>query len=341
MTGSLGSSDQDNAIIWCMRLSEGALTAAEQQDLRDWLAGDAARQEQLDLALAVWTGLEADAEAPELLGLRREALGAMHRAERRRWMRGAVLPAGWRALAAVVALVAVALATMVWQRHGGTSYRTGIGERRVIALADGSRLSLDADSAVSVAFSDQRRDLTLERGRARFKVAKNPLRPFAVHIGDDVVVATGTEFSVERLAGEMRVALFEGRVAVLHDGRHGPVAALTRREGAIVAAERALAPGSELRMPFGKTIGGIAPIGLNDGMEEGQMSFTAEALGVAAERMNRYAGAHRIAVAPDVAALRISGVFNAGDSDAFAQAIAATFPVRVTRDGDTLQIVAP
>jgi hypothetical protein len=27
MTGSFGSTDQDNAIIWCMRLSEGAQTA--------------------------------------------------------------------------------------------------------------------------------------------------------------------------------------------------------------------------------------------------------------------------------------------------------------------------
>lgn len=339
MSGDAAMADREAAIGWCIRLDAGDLSPAEHRALRDWLAGDANRQSHLDQALALWAGIEADAETPELIALRHEARDAMACAAARR-PRAVLRRTPWQAIAAALALVAVALAALLWQQQGGAVYRTGIGERRVVALADGSRLSLDADSVVSTAFTDQRRDLTLVRGRARFKVAKNPLRPFAVHVGRDVVVATGTEFSVEALTGEIRVGLFEGHVAILHDAGRGPVATLARRGDRLVPAERALVPGSELRLAAGAAAASITPLAAGDGLDEGQLSFTAEPLAIAAERMNRFAGARRIVVAPAVADLRISGVFNAGDSDAFAQAVAATLPTRVEAGRDTLTLVA-
>src|SRR3546814_10479709 len=43
-----------------------------------------------------------------------------------------------------------------------------------------------------------------------------PLRPFSVAAAGKIVVATGTEFSVELLGRETRVILYEGHVAVLN-----------------------------------------------------------------------------------------------------------------------------
>ena len=102
------------------------------------------------------------------------------------------------------------------------TYRTGVGEREVVALADGSKLSLDADSAVSVRFTPSRREMVLRKGRARFTVAKDPLKPFTVLAAGKTVVAVGTEFSVERLDGQVRVILYEGKVSVL--ARSSPIA---------------------------------------------------------------------------------------------------------------------
>src|SRR3546814_18739257 len=83
-------------------------------------------------------------------------------------------------------------------------YQTEVGERRVALLDDQSRLSLDADSLVEVDMSDRQRELTLVRGRAKFDVAKDPLRTFTVVAGDKMVVATGTSFSVEMVGKAVR-----------------------------------------------------------------------------------------------------------------------------------------
>ncbi|WP_163071616.1 FecR domain-containing protein, partial [Acinetobacter baumannii] len=64
----------------------------------------------------------------------------------------------------------------------------------------------------------ERRALRLLAGRARFEVAKDPRRPFAVTAGDRMVVATGTAFSIELFRAEMRVVLYQGSVSVLEDG---------------------------------------------------------------------------------------------------------------------------
>lgn len=344
-------SDVNVVVDWCLRLSDGTMSPQDRERLHDWLAGDTTRGEQLGAALAAWDAVEADADAPEMLALRREALGAVHRAGQRRWLSTRFMPSPvlwarpmlWAIAAALVLTLSIG-SFLLW--HGGRDeYRTGIGERRVIALADGSRLSLDADSAVTVAFTAQRRNIILEKGRARFKVAKDPLRPFAVRSGRNVIVATGTEFSVERLSREVRVALFEGHVAVLRDTPQGQMNEIVRRDGHRFTAERALTPGHEIGLPVSGMIGSIGPaisamvggegVG-GEGWGAEQISFTSETLGTAAERMNRYAERRRITVDPGVADIRISGVFNIGDVDAFAQAIAATFPVDATVDDTTI-----
>ncbi|MEG8038613.1 FecR domain-containing protein [Sphingomonas sp. LR60] len=187
---------------------------------------------------------------------------------------------------------------------------------------------LDADSAVRVRFSDDRRDLTLERGRASFKVAKNPLRPFAVTSGTSVVVAVGTAFSVERLSREVRVALYEGHVAVLRDRGSGPSTQLARVSGGREPAEQALTPGRELILSDDTAEATLRAASIGDRPGGGQLSFASEPLTVAVQRVNRYNVGKPITVSPQAADVRVSGVFNTGDTDAFVQGVVAAFPVR-------------
>src|SRR3546814_18419265 len=101
----------------------------------------------------------------------------------------------------------------IWRTQQPQVYATGLGERRVVMLDDDSRLSLDANTRVRVKYSRAGRQLWLEAGRARFEVAKDPLRPFSVAAAGKIVVATGTEFSVELLGGVTRGTHSNGHVA--------------------------------------------------------------------------------------------------------------------------------
>lgn len=325
------------ALRWCLRLSEGLANEREQEELRAWLSIDPARRHRLDAVTALWDEIGQEAYTPEMLAMRRAALMTMGQASRHRWTWRRRMP--W-AVIAVAAMMVLAVNVAFLLRDPMTYYRTGVGERRVVALADGSTLSLDADSAVTVRFHRDRRDLTLERGRAAFRVAKDPLRPFAVSSGSHMVVATGTEFSVEKLATEVRVALLEGHVAVLRTVPHGHAVQLAHVGTTTETAEQALTPGHELVLTNGRAVGSLRTSAADAGWEAGQLFFANEPLGVAAERVNRYSGGKRIDVAPDVAAVRVSGVFNAGDVDAFARAVATVFPVRVRSEGERLRLSA-
>jgi len=316
---------EDRAIAWCLRLHEGEPTPAEQQALDAWLAQDPVHRERFARVRRLWDGIALDAHAPELLPLRQQALAAVQAAGRRRWAppRGRIAP--WLAVAAAVLL---AIGVTLLLRERATLYETRVGEQRAVVLADGSTMVLDADSAVRVRFGDDRRDLTLERGRASFKVAKNPLRPFAVTSGSSVVVAVGTAFSVERLSREVRVALYEGHVAVLRDRGGGPSAQLARVAGARQPAEQALTPGRELILSDDAPDAVLRAASIGDRPGGGQLSFASEPLSVAVQRVNRYNVGKPIAVAPQAADMRVSGVFNTGDTDAFVQGVVAAFPVK-------------
>jgi transmembrane sensor len=325
MTPDRMKSIDDQAITWCLRLHEMPLSADDQQKLSAWLAADPVHAERLQRARGLWQGFDDHAHSPELLMLRKQALGAVQQAGARRWTARPIRGGTWLAIAAAL-LLAVGLVAML--REPSRYYETGVGERRTVVLADGSTMTLDADTGVRVRFTDDRRELTLDHGRASFKVAKNPLRPFAVTSGKSMVVAVGTAFSVEQLPHQVRVALYEGRVAVLRDADEGLAPQLATVRGLRETAEQALTPGQELIVSTDAPLATLRTAVMSDRLESGQLSFANEPLLIAVQRVNRYNVGKPIIVAPEASGIRISGVFNAGDTDAFLQGVVAAFPVR-------------
>jgi len=91
------------------------------------------------------------------------------------------------------------------------------GEVRELHLADGSRVLLDADSALNVHVDGPLRRIELLRGGAWFKVARDG-RPFQVEAGDSVTRVLGTAFEVRRQASGTAVTVEEGRVEVAAAG---------------------------------------------------------------------------------------------------------------------------
>ncbi len=300
------------AALWCVRLCDGQMTSTARAQFTQWLTQDPRHRVAFDRAVAAWEEVHAAEATPELLVLRVEALESLRRAQRaraRRLLQGARTP--WVLAASLV--VAIFFGMGVGWYLTPEQFSSGIGERRTVTLADGSSISLDASSAVRVRYSAAQRTLQLVRGRAKFKVAKDPARPFLVRAADREVIATGTEFSVEIVQREVRVVLYEGLVSVAGRGPRTPLS----------AGQEWIAPTS-LAQPR------IEPVDSTRSLswESGQLEFVDEPLAAAVERVNRYSRNPVLVGDPAAGKVRISGIFTAGDTRAFIEGVTAVYPLR-------------
>lgn len=310
---------REQAAAWVVRLHDEP-SAVDLERFELWCDQDQRHERAFDEALAAWINVGEHATAPKLLAMRHAALGRARRAERK-W--------DWRALAAAVCLLALApIIGAVWysmRPPAEQTLKTAHGEQRVMVLSDGTRMSLDAMSEVRVRYTPDVRNLELIAGRANFEVAKDITRPLKVRVGPRVVTALGTVFSVERESADVIVTLVEGSVAV------------TTRD--VPNSHIQLHPRQELR------ITDSGQVSLREGIDpaqalawrEGKLIFDDEPLRAVAARMNKY-GAIRIDVTGEANELRVGGVFKAGDTTAFVDAMQSYFPLAVSHDSSSVTL---
>lgn len=199
---------REAAAEWVVRLSAEDCSEADALAFDAWLQADPANRAAYDDALALW--LEAGANAGAVLqGLRERR----HRPD-----------AGWRRLyvAAGGLAAAIAAALVILPELGPApttdAYVTRTGEHRTIALADGSRIDLNAGTRVTVTLRAHERDVALLEGEAAFDVAHDLRRPFVISAGDREIRVVGTQFDVRRRAGRLSVVVARGAVEVRPSG---------------------------------------------------------------------------------------------------------------------------
>ena len=265
--------------------------------------------------------------------MRAEALESVRQANMRRWRkRGGARRRSWPIAVGLSVAAAVAVCVLAFSLMPRTQvFDTQTAQRQIATLSDGSTLTLDADSRVEVDYGRQRRDLRLVRGRAQFDVAHDPLRPFAVAVDGRMVVATGTRFSVEKLSSRFQVELYQGRVSIMAPARPGAQAL----ETALTAGQSASAgPGAHDPVKVSVLSGDVGA-----DWRQGSLVFDDEPLSTAIERVGRYTDM-TLRVAEGAGAVRISGVFRAGDIDAFVEGVTSVSPVRADRRGRSLTFIA-
>jgi len=235
-------------------------------------------------------------------------------------------PAPWIAGLAVAAAAVVGVVAIA--QPFGQTYRTAVGERRVVALADGSTIDLNTDSQVRVRLSRERRAISLDRGQALFAVAHDAARPFIVTAGDTAVRAVGTRFEVYRTGAAVRVILAEGQVSVTQT--HSPAPTLMR------AGTRLDVGGEIPARPV--TIDVAAATGWTDG----RLTFQDAPLGQAVAEVNRYSR-KKVVLGPGAPAdERVNGIFDAGDTPAFVKGVAASLDLKTTaRDDGAIELTGP
>jgi len=329
---------EERAGDWCVRLASANLSPEEQAEFDAWMAADEDNRAAFDKALQVWQALHAVGDTPELIGQRADALNALRRANRKRWSRN-VFGRLERPLAIAASFALVAIASFLLLAGRPEVYETGIGERRTFSLEDGSRISLDANSRVSVDLESDRRELLLLSGRAKFDVAKDTARPFTVTAGEHTVVATGTAFSVEKLQGKVHVIVYEGHVALLPE-KDASASELRRVVAHAAPVAARVTPGDELIASLEGSGSAIVKtdVARTLAWEGGQLNFLDEPLSSAIERLNRYEELKLVVADERAGGILVNGVFNAGDGEAFVEALAAAFPVSVRREGGAVVI---
>lgn len=295
------------AARWVARLDRAHGDPALMAQLETWLGSDPRRRGALLRAQACWAAL--DAHAPAASSTR------------------ALLSR--RGLIAAGGVAAVALGGITWTAlTRDETIATVAGERRAVQLADGSTVLLNTATRSTVALTDTRRSVVIERGEAWFAVAKDKARPFVVAAGPIRVEAVGTAFAVRRFADRADVIVTEGRVRIWS-------VAAPARFLLLEAGRRATIDDKAGAADAKVSAGGIA-----DALawRSGEIVLDGMTLGDAAAEFNRY-NRRQLAVEAALSERRLVGRFRTGEVDSFAASAAAMTGGRIERDGDIVRIV--
>ena len=203
------------------------------------------------------------------------------------------------------------------------TYASARGELRTFTLADGSRVTLDGDSRITVRLEADGRHIALERGEAYFEVAHDPARPFAVEANGREAVAVGTRYAVRRDGGDLRVVVTQGTV------RLDPPADGRRH------AQPSLLPAGSIALagPQGVLVRHVAIADAEQltSWREGFLAFHDTPLAEAVAEFNRQGGRPLVVADAQAGALRIGGHFRRDNADAFVRLLEQGFPVCAER----------
>jgi transmembrane sensor len=315
------------AAVWVARLHGPKRTQEVEMGLRRWLAESPEHAAAFELLTDTW-------EKSARLRRRPTERRVSHK------LAGFTLSLSRAALAAAAVAAITVLGTVLYLRSDDAVV-TAVGEQRTLTLEDGTRMYLNTDTRAVVHYSRAQREVRLDRGEALFEVAKNPQWPFVVKVGDRQVKALGTVFIVRRDGGKLAVTLVEGKVAVSSvDGAaddslaHLP-SAPERADPQLSAADLVtLSAGQRLTVASSEAARIDLPrLDRVTAWQRGQVAFDNTALTDAVAEMNRYSTARLVVENPEAARISISGIFRAGDSANFAEALARTYGLQVRHEG--------
>jgi transmembrane sensor len=209
-------------------------------------------------------------------------------------------------IAICAALLIVALVVPVlrysdrWWNGVPVHWIAGRGESRTLALEDGIRVQLDADSELIVKF-----------GEALFTVAHDVSHPFELEAGPGRIIDLGTRFDVEALRDSTRVVVFQGQLGIrTHRG-----------EEVLTAGRSGGYDSSGVLLPIRKADASAAL------WTTGERYFDGEPLSEVIERLNRYHDVTFVFTDPQLKELQVSGTFRMSDLPLFLRTLATVFPV--------------
>jgi len=269
-----------------------------------WIAADPARGVAFARAEAAWAVAARLDELAPVIGPEAIAgpAGRFEAAVGRRHVVAGILASG---------LIGTA-ATVAWQKLREVErLRTAIGEARNFRLADGTHLFLNTNSAVEVALRDDRRFLRLLRGEASISVAPDP-RPLVIDAAGTEIRAGHGRTNLRLRPDLLEMTVIEGVFRIA--GFAAAVPALTSaaiRAGQVATSVLTAAQAAR-RLAW----------------QAGLVQFIDDTLTLAVDEFNRYRRAPLVIGDPEIASVRIDGIFPTSASDAFVGRLGQDFGIR-------------
>lgn len=289
------------AAEWIVRLGDDAVDDRTRADCAAWCARHPRHGQLLQEMRQLWTAVTPDTPVPrpDRAGPRSRQLASL------------------LCLLAIVPCLLLVARALPW-RHWLADERTAVGEVRELRLADGSRLTLNSDSAVDIDMTGDKRRVRLRRGEIYVEVAKAST-PFVVIDRDGSVRALGTRYAVRKDAQDTLVTVTESRVLV------------RPREAGDKSVE--LVAGSQLRFDRqGITRAPTTAPSNALAWQHGRLVFDDTPLPEVLRELARYRSG--LLLGGDEAALsglRFTGVLPTARSDEALALLAATLPLEVSR----------
>jgi len=223
-----------------------------------------------------------------------------------------------------------------WLAQWTADYKTATGERRDIALVDGTRVWINTDSAIDVVFDESQRRVILRNGEILIETGPdsgNPStiqRPFIVETEHGRIRALGTRFVVRLMQGrraETRTEVLQGAVEIRPNAAAHQAMVIQAGQQAFFTATSVDTP--KFAAPHTSDWSRGVLFAKNQRLDD----FVAE--------LSRYRpGVLRCD--PSVAGLRISGAFQLNNTDNVLAALPDTLPVEVFyRSRWLVTIIAP
>jgi len=307
------------ASAWHARLREPDADLATHEAFQDWLRRDPLHLDAYDEAERLWNALGHDEERPR------------DEAEIEALVRSVRLRRASRNLALGLAVLAALGGAGEWVRRGGlddlrADYVAPVGTRQSVALADGSMVELNTDTAIAVDLQPGERRVRLFRGEAFFEVAHDPLRPFVVETADGETRVTGTKFNLRAADGLTRVSLVEGGVT------------LTAAEDAQRTARLLPGQAGDLTKRGVSEPQGFEPDDAT-AWRRGQVVFFRTPLGEVVDELNRYQRGRILILNDNLRALSVTGVFDTRDPAGVIDIIEKTLGVSSFRLGNAMIVL--
>lgn len=235
----------------------------------------------------------------------------------------------WTGAAAAIAVLVLA-AGVILPKFRGQVIDTERGERREVVLNDGSMVLVDPETRMRVKYAKDSRRVFLEHGRALFRVAKNPARPFLVSADGTVVRAVGTAFGVDQQSQGIVVTVVEGKVAVL-SSEPDPFGAHAQESVGRGAGPLFLTSDQQVTVPRSGPIETVRSVDSRRELAwaEGRLVFRNYTVATIIEEFNRYNRVQLEVTDPALAERTVSGVFNASDPESFISFLQSVVPLSV------------
>jgi transmembrane sensor len=335
------------AIEWLVRLRSDDMSEAETHDFADWLSEDILHAEAFADAEDLFRNLTVAALSPRVTSSIRvepnktnalqnntHAVPAPINKSTNRFNSSALIK-GWLALPLALAAAWLFAVGLVLPKQAHllddylSDYHTNTGEVREVQLADGSRLLLNTNTAVSVEYQASLRQIILHHGQVRFTVAKDSQRPFEVKSGGLFVRALGTVFEAyNRESGGTNVIVQEHAVAA----RLQPE---TLASGDDQPTTVTVHEGQQLRYVGNGILSPPEPVNLTQtsAWQQRKVSVNDRPLGELIAELDRYRVGRIFLADAKLKNLRVVGVFSLADPDAVLKKVCKVLALEETRLG--------